>query len=97
MPNILLNQQLAGQLCEIIGPQYGDVDSNRIFDESINQVHTDIYSNNDIDPRIYFKWNNEKFIFVKLYADGFQTLCNSKLLRDEYNKLMFKRYGPDFP
>ena len=95
LPKTLLNQHLAGQLCEIIGPQYGLVDSNHIFDENINKVHKDIYSNNDINPRIYFKWNEGKFIFIRLYVDDFQTHCNSKLLRDEYNKLMFKRYGPE--
>ena len=89
LPKTLLNQHLAGQLCEIIGPQYGLVDSNHIFDENINKVHKDIYSNNDINPRIYFKWNEGKFIFIRLYVDDFQTHCNSKLLRDEYNKLQY--------
>ena len=95
LPTSLLNNQLAGKLCEIIGPQYGLVDSNYLFDQNINKVHTDIFNSNDVNPRIYFKWHENRFIFIRLYVDDSQILSNSKFLRDQYKHLMFKRYGPD--
>ena len=109
LPSDLLDRDLAGQLCAVVGAQYGAKQSNHIYDQDLNatMIHPDTGFRNaepglpSLHPRVYVKRapydpsvdTHPRYCIVIFYVDDFTVFCTCPTLKAEFIALIRDRYA----